>query len=193
MLKRAGLYGNRSRNAAIVEVAHRLAATHKLLILVAEVWHGTLLAEQVSRTVDPVFFFKGGSELLVFRHGQLDHSATIPVTELAEHLARCPSYVLLGSPAVGEDVDFPDANVLVVAGAGRKFQRTIQRAGRVLRPQGGASAAIIDFTDKTSFVLQYHSKLRAQSYRERYGRAAGFRLLEHRTVEDVLAAIVQGA
>src|SRR5262249_62383958 len=141
------------RNGALAACVVRLGAPQKKqLILVAEVNHGTLLAEQVSTAVAPVYFFKGGSELLVYRHGQLDLATTIPVDRLADHLARCQSYVLFGSPAVNEDVDFPDANVLVIAGAGRKFQRTIQQGGRGLRPSDDRRVAIIDCDDRTSFV-----------------------------------------
>ena len=190
-IRREALVGNAARNATICNLASKIAGSgSKVILLVSEIGHGKKLAREISKNVHPTFMFHGGSKLILFCDGREDQLRTVPIYELADILAEEDSYVLVGSPAVDEDADFPDANVLILGGAGRSFRRIIQRVGRILRPKPNSNTVdLIDFDDRGSFVLRNQSRLRKRYYTERYSKARDFRLVEYSDEEQVVSAV----
>ncbi len=73
------------------------------------------------------------------------------------------------STLLGEGIDIPDINVLIMAGAGKSEIATIQKAGRILRPsQGKNEALIIDFADSGKRLRQHYIK-RRETYKTVFG------------------------
>ncbi len=191
VIKKSCIIKNKKRNDSIVEMAITLCdAGMKVLTLVNEkTTHGHPMCEQMSKNrIDPVYFFHGGSKLSIYRNGRKTGEQKIPVDKLARDLMKRDSYCLVGSPAIHEDADFPDVEVLILAGAGRSFKHTIQSAGRALR--GDGVVWVIDTYDKTGFVMLNQAKARKAHYLSRYGEAKDFKLTSFQTttalVEEIL-------
>ena len=73
--------------------------------------------------------------------------------------------VLIGTTVLGEGVDLPIANVLIMAGGGKARSKVIQNVGRVLRLYEGKDGAIIyDFQDAGAGFLEEHASLRKDVY-----------------------------
>jgi superfamily II DNA or RNA helicase len=196
LIKNRCIVKNVMRNTAICRIATDCTrAGNKVLLIVNERDnHGHPLACQISEALGkPVLFFAGGSSLSTYLGGEKHREERIAVNELALRLQEKPSYCLIGSPAVHEDVDFPDANVLIMAGAGRRFRRTTQIVGRVLRRKPEPNIVyVVDFYDKTSFVLTNQANERMKWYNDQFGKAKRYQFSIEKTVEDVVAKICGG-
>lgn len=190
-VKRYGINHNASRNQKIIDVSSGLAKKgRKVITLVSEISHGKELARAISLEIGVVYMFHGGSILHTYLSGKLQQTERTPIYTLAKRLADDDSYVLIGSPAVDEDADFPDANVMILAGAGRAYRRVIQRIGRVLRPKEGENVVdIVDFSDRGSYVLQAQSAVRKRYMIERFGAAKNFKVIYHDESDQVINAI----
>jgi superfamily II DNA or RNA helicase len=118
----------------------------------------------------------------------------MPITRVAKMLRELEDgYVLVGSPALDEDADFPDANVLIVAGAGRSFNKTIQRSGRVLRAKPGSNIChIIDFDDRSAWRLHAQANRRRELYASRYRGAKAFTIEDHHHPDEIVQLVVTG-
>jgi len=72
---------------------------------------------------------------------------------------------LIGTSVIGEGVDLPNANVLIMAGGGKARSQVMQNIGRVLRIcKGKTFAKIYDFEDRGSEWLSDHSAQRQDVY-----------------------------
>lgn len=191
-VKRAGIVNNDPRNAAIVSMASRLAMSgRKVVVLINEIEHCKVIARGVSKEIGSALVFHGGSKLLRFARGIERKSDKTEIHKLNEHLDELDSYVLIGSPAIDEDADFPSADTLIVGAGGRSPRRVVQRAGRVLRPkQGENTVDIIDFEDYSNVVLRSHSKKRNTTYLERYSGAKGFKISRHDSSDSVVGEVL---
>ena len=75
---------------------------------------------------------------------------------------------LIGTSVLGEGVDLPCAETLILASGGKAESQVIQNVGRVLRNfKGKLDALIIDFDDRDEGTLEDHSDIRF-SYYEKY-------------------------
>jgi len=188
---------NKPRNTMIVQVAAPLVREgFKILTLVNVLKHGDTLGKMASEAVRPleVQFYHGGSTLDVYRDGIRVRREKLPIYKLVDKLEAEPEFFLIGSPAVKEDADFPGANVLVAAGAGRGYRGVIQRTGRVLRAKQGTNIGhLVDFKDYTAWMLKAQSDARRKTYEARYAGAERLRFLDHRTPADVVEAIRHAA
>jgi superfamily II DNA or RNA helicase len=73
--------------------------------------------------------------------------------------------VLVASRILDEGIDIKNVNVVIIASAGDRFEKTIQRLGRGLRVTKKKKSVIIyDFWDETHSVLLRHSKNRKKDY-----------------------------
>lgn len=193
-LNRHGIVGNPARNKAIVRMARRLAAAdHRVLVLSKEIPHGQKLSASISKRVDNTFMFQGQSRFTTYRDGSIYRAEKKPIYEVADELEEIEGgYALTGSPAVDEDADLPDANVLINGSGGRAMGRLAQRSGRVLRakPERDNIAHLIDFYDDCAFVLRAHSNRRKEIYEARYGAAKRFQILEHDSPDDAVDAVL---
>ncbi len=194
-LKKHGLIEHEKRNNMIKGTAIALAqGGARVLVLVSEIIHGKGIARGVSRFVKNTFMFQGSSMLTHFRDGVELPSERMPITSVAKMLRELEDgYVLVGSPALDEDADFPDANVLIVAGAGRSFNKTIQRSGRVLRAKPGSNIChIIDFDDRSAWRLHAQANRRRELYASRYRGAKAFTIEDHHHPDEIVQLVVAG-
>lgn len=193
VLQKKCIAENTIRNNLVAEIAVECAARgKKVLTLVNQRFkHGHPLCMQMSRMQnDPVYFFAGENTLTTYKNGNKVGSIKIPITKLADDLMEKESYTVVGSPAVHEDADFPDANVLIPAGAGRKFGHTIQSAGRILRKKDEPNIVhIIDFWDKMNFIMLNQARTRQKWYEHEYGNAQKFSIDHHETKEELISGI----
>jgi superfamily II DNA or RNA helicase len=199
VIRRTAISGNQSRNDMIKDMAFELLkAGKKVIILATEIAHGKALAAGVSSRLGEVgreqgvYMFQGGSKFTEFRYGVAKLSEHIPIYDVAEKLELIDDgYVLVGSPAVDEDADFPDADVLIYCSAGKSVKQVVQRVGRVLRAKPAPNIAhIIDFDDRNSFVLKTQSRKRRLTYISRYGDAKRFRVYDHQYPASVTNTIL---
>ena len=77
--------------------------------------------------------------------------------------------ILIGTKVIGEGIDLPRANVLILGGGGKAKSRIIQNVGRVLRLHPGKTWALVyDFMDTGASYLEEHAEIRGSIYREYY-------------------------
>lgn len=192
VVRKVGINENTTRNDMISELSAKLAlAGKKVLVLVNEVTHGKQLARSVSKRMGKALLYKGQSKLLSYANGVEQHTQHVSITNLVKMLREIEFYTVIGSPAIKEDADLPECNVLIMAGGGKSFRGIIQKAGRVLRPKPGQNKVdIIDFEDRDSFVLRAQSKHRRKLYSEKYAGAKGFTIQDYNSVNGVLTAVL---
>lgn len=138
---------NVERNRLVKDVAEH----HKkdsVLILVKQIEHG----EELQKLIPGSEFVRGDTKdgdrektLEAFRKGQL----------------KC----LIGTTVIGEGVDLPIANVLIMAGGGKSRIQVMQNIGRALRlAENKPEPLIYDFTDTDDSWLEEHSDARSEIY-----------------------------
>lgn len=145
---KAGIVENVPRNEEIADIVkeHDKDST---LVLVQQLEHGETL-----KSLIPGSIFLHGEEKDDVRQNAME--------DFRRGKVRC----LIGTSVIGEGVDLPRANVLVMAGGGKAKSQIMQNVGRVLRPFEGKSEAIVyDFTDEGSRYLSEHSQLRQEIYK----------------------------
>jgi len=142
-----GIVNNKSRNAKIAEVVNR-HPKDSIIILVQQIPHGETLKAMIP-----------GSE---FIHGEEKDSER---NRLLEDFRLGKITRLIGTSVIGEGVDLPIANMLIMAGGGKAKSQIMQNIGRVLRPFKNKDKAIVyDFTDDGSKYLSEHAALRRELY-----------------------------
>lgn len=143
------LVQNEDRNKLIVN-AVREQKDKQVIVLVQHTEHGEALKALMSEAE--------------FTHGQQKDSER---QRLLEDFKKKKFSVLIGTSVLGEGVDLPCAEVLVMAGGGKAKSQVVQNIGRVLRlyPEK-ESALIIDFKDLGSRWLSDHALERQEIYKE---------------------------
>jgi hypothetical protein len=146
---REGIVENVERNGIIAGIANELK-DKKVLILVQHKDHGEILKKMI-----PLAQFIHGEEKDAVRQKMMG--------DFKEGGLNC----LIGTSVIGEGVDLPCAEVLIMAGGGKARSQIIQNIGRVLRIFKGKSEAVIyDFTDRDGSYLEEHSLERQEIYKE---------------------------
>lgn len=75
--------------------------------------------------------------------------------------------IMISTSHMDEGVDISNLDVAILASGGKKDRRVVQRIGRALRNnKTGKYAYIVDFFDQGSGVLQNHSNLRMNLYKD---------------------------
>lgn len=147
-----GIVENKDRNHKIVEIA-KSHPNDSVIILVQQVAHGNLLLADL-----PKARLLTGSENREDRQKMLD--------DFRSGKLKC----LIGTSVLGEGVDLPIANVLVLAGGGKSKIQVMQNVGRVMRLFPGKTKALVyDFREEGSKYLASHATERAAIFVEVYG------------------------
>jgi superfamily II DNA or RNA helicase len=139
------------RNAAIVNLARsEMLQGETVIVLVSTIEHGEELALQIQ-----------DSAVL---HAQLPTKLRRERVEaLRSGVLRC----VVATSLLDEGADFPRASVLILATAGRSSTKTIQRAGRVMRPHAGKTAGVVyDFVDRGLVFAYAQHKARLKTYQQ---------------------------
>ena len=150
-----GIVHNAVRNQLIVSLAVKAAEEGKsVFISVFEISHGTnlknLLATQTSVPC-------------VFIHGTQD---PYKQDQLQKSFEKGDVPILIGSPVLGEGIDFDAAvDCLIVADAKKAPINLVQKVGRVLR-KGGRILSVHDFVDNNHKYLKKHSTERLMIYKK---------------------------
>jgi superfamily II DNA or RNA helicase len=144
-----GIVLNEQRNHTIAEIASE-HKSQKMLILVQHKEHGEKLKELI--------------QWAEFIHGEeKDDVRQKMLKDFETGKLNC----LIGTSVIGEGVDLPSAEVLIMAGGGKSRSQIIQNIGRVLRIKPGKKEALIyDFDDQDDGYLQDHSEVRQEIYSE---------------------------
>lgn len=145
-----GIVENEQRNEKVADIVKQhVSIRDSVLVLVQQLEHGESIRSLVSDSI--------------FLHGEeKDDVRQRAMEDFRQGKVRC----LIGTSVIGEGVDLPRANILVMAGGGKAKSQIMQNVGRVLRPFDGKTEAVVyDFTDKGSRYLEEHSYLRQEIYK----------------------------
>lgn len=164
---RKGIVQHSVRNAMLADVAHSLHENeYKTLVFVGRVDHGMFLTRLLAmRGCGNVVFVKGGETMYRWKpSGRWEKSKT-SVEDIAVLVRDSKEVTVIGTQLLDEGVDFPSFNALVMGTAMKKYRRTVQRAGRGMRPKPGNNKVyIFDFIDAVHDVLLKHSMYRLKTY-----------------------------
>lgn len=144
-----GIVENEARNQLIADAVKHYEGRH-ILILVKEVSHGENLKKLIPNSE--------------FIHGE---EKDVIQDRLMEDYVEGKYKVLIGTSVIGEGVDLPIADTLIMAGGGKARSQIMQNIGRVLRLHPKKKdALVVDFTDEGCDWLESHSIQRDQVYAE---------------------------
>lgn len=139
---------NEERNELIREIAETHKKDHTL-ILIKQIPHGERLAELIPGSV----FIQGDTK---------DHDRERILEDFRKGKINC----LIGTTVIGEGIDLPVADVLIMGGGGKAKSQVMQNIGRVLRIcEGKPTPLIYDFNDLDGSWLEEHSVERQEIYR----------------------------
>lgn len=144
-----GIWNNSARDQLIIEEANALIQNGAhLIVLVGKIEHGEKLQKEIP-----------GACLCFSKMGRKSRKASLDGFKSGE--IRC----VIATSLLDEGADFPIADSLIVASAGRSFRKVVQTTGRVLRKfDGKDSGLIVDFTDDFFPMLARQSKARRKIY-----------------------------
>lgn len=146
---REGIVENKERNRIIAEIAAEVK-DKKTIILVQYKEHGEMLKSMIPNAE--------------FIHGEEKDDAR---AQMMEDFRDDELMCLIGTSVIGEGVDLPCAEVLIMAGGGKARSQVIQNIGRVLRIfPGKEKATIYDFEDRDGGFLEEHSLERSDIYED---------------------------
>lgn len=142
------------RNRLVQQIAkEQLAAGRRLLVLVRQVDHGQILESMIPGSV-----FVEGNMKLADREKAFE--------DFRKGRIQC----LIGTSLADEGVDIPNADALILAGAGSSSTRALQRIGRVIRcAPGKTSAFVADIVDEhKSFQRQFYARKKMYETERRF-------------------------
>ena len=140
---------NESRNKDVVDICKE-HENDSVMILVQQVRHGKMLEEMIE-----------GSK---FIHGKEKQDVR---KKAMEDFRNGDLKFLIGiNTILGEGVNLPRANVLIMAGGGKSKGSVMQNIGRVLRLHEGKTEALVyDFEDAGTNYMERHSIAREEVYK----------------------------
>lgn len=162
-----GIVKHSLRNSTILSLSQSLyEGEYKTLVFVGRINHGLLLVKHlVEMGCRNTYFVKGGELIYTWKPSGRWDINKITIGELSEQIRDEKNIVLVGTSVVDEGVDFPEVNALVMGTAMKKYRRSIQRAGRGMRPKEGDNKVyIFDFIDSMHPTLLHHSEYRIKTY-----------------------------
>lgn len=164
-----GLY-DECRMCTISEIC-RIFNDHgrRILILVSTIEQARVIAEWISGEGIDVGVSLGGNRGFLATKDN-DHIVKVRGDEVIDKFKSNDLKIVIGTSHLDEGADFPDLDVCILAGAGKKSRRLIQKVGRSLRiSKTGKFAYLIDFEDHNSKILHKHYLERVKTYVEDIG------------------------
>lgn len=120
------------------------------LILVQQIRHGEKLKRMITEEFDPIDFLSGRDYSSVRNN---------TIQEMREERMG-----LIATTIADEGLDIKRLSGLILAGGGKSSTRALQRIGRVLRPYGNKThALVVDFYDEAKY-LRNHAEKRKEIY-----------------------------
>ncbi len=163
----AGIVRHKTRNSYVLSIAKSLYdGGYKTLTFVKEVNHGLLLVKLLTELgCKNSHFVMGGEKMWTWKPSGRWECRQITIEELAETVRDQDHVTIVGNTVLDEGIDVPSFNALIMGTAMKKYRRSIQRAGRGMRPKKGDNKVyIFDFVDAMNDTLLKHSVYRMQTY-----------------------------
>lgn len=147
--QKIGLWGNESRDYAIISEANtRVSEGKHVIVLIGSIDHGERLVQAIPSAK-------------LCHSGMGAKKRKQAVADFRSGVLRCA----VASSMLEEGSDFPIADCLIIAGAGKSQRKAIQSTGRILRPYDGKeSGLIVDFTDAFHPMLSRQAGKRRAIY-----------------------------
>jgi superfamily II DNA or RNA helicase len=143
-----GIVHNKQRNKLVKAIAD-MYSEDKVLILTKYVKQG----EEIKKLIPEAPF--------IWNKTKLEKRI-----EIVDKFDNGDSNILIASRILDEGIDIKNFKILIVASAGNKFTKTIQRLGRGLRvTEDKKEVKVFDFIDDTHNTLYKHSKNRIKIYK----------------------------
>lgn len=143
-----GIVNNKERNRLIAEIANDYKDDRHILILVKEIEHG----QNILKLLPDAKFINGTEKESLIEK---------TMNEFKEGKLK----ILIASSILGEGVDLPIADMLIMAAGGKSPIQVIQNIGRVLRLYTGKNEALVfDFEDLGAEYLNRHALERQDIY-----------------------------
>jgi superfamily II DNA or RNA helicase len=164
----AGIVNNKVRNSLITSIAQSCYdGGYKSLIFVGRKEQGHKLANRLAMLGTECLFVHGGATVWQYLPSGARHQYTWSIKELADYVNDRDRAAVITTQVMDEGVDIPIINVLIMGTGMKKYRRTIQRAGRGMRPKKGNNRVFIfDFWDENHKFLESQSEYRMWTYRE---------------------------
>lgn len=161
-----GIVRNKARNSMIVSLAHRLyEANRRTMIFVGYKWHGHLLAQMLQDAGCESIFVHGGSTVFRYTPSGVRRRTSWGIDRIADYVNNRDRSIVIATSVLDEGIDVPIIDSLIMAAGMKKYRRTIQRAGRGMRPKGFDNRVyIFDFWDCSHRFLLTQSKYRLWTY-----------------------------
>lgn len=151
------IVNNSKRNDKIVQLATNYFMKNQvILILVEQLEHQTNIYKGLIRMVGSSNVTSmNGSQSMEFRKSEISN------------MRSGKSHIYIATEILGEGVDIPAIDVLMLASGGKSHIRLLQRVGRGMRKKGGDNKlVVIDFIDHGNKYLERHSKARINIYNQ---------------------------
>lgn len=151
-LKKTCITQNEERNRLIAELASE-HAPRKTIIIARELAHIRAIGEALDGQDVPYRVLTGSTP----QEQRMDY--------VSEFTSKRGPHVLVGN-VLGEGVDIPDVEIVIVAEGGKDEKQTWQRQRNLTIVEGSKKAPLlIDFYDQMNSVFEAHSKARLKVYR----------------------------
>jgi len=165
---RLGVVGNTLRNSMIVTLAESVyRGGHKAMVFVGQKKHGHLFGGMLAYLGCESVFVHGGSTVHIYNKSGSVQTKRWDVDDIGNYVNSRDRCILITTQVLDEGLDVPVINVLIMATGMKKYRRTVQRAGRGMRPKAGQNRVFIfDFWDTNHPYLQKQSEYRLWTYTE---------------------------
>lgn len=165
---KAGIVGNKIRNSLICTIADSCyKGGYKSLIFVGRKEHGHKLCQMLAHLGDESIFVHGGATVWVYKPSGSVRPERWSIDDVAAYVNERKHAIIVSTQVLDEGVDIPIINVLIMGTGMKKYRRTVQRAGRGMRPKGGDNRVFIfDFWDENHLFLSRQSEYRMWTYQE---------------------------
>lgn len=149
------IVNNNVRNELVVSKAYAAYKSGRVvLILVDRIEHQNVICNSYAKLYgDSTITALNGSHSTDYRKEHIDN------------MRSGEPHVYISTEVLGEGVDIPALDVVILANGGKSYVKLMQHVGRGMRKKDGDNKVIIlDFYDTGSHYLEAHSKERLKAY-----------------------------
>jgi superfamily II DNA or RNA helicase len=162
-----GVVENNARNLAICKLGNSCYLNkYKSLCFVAQKKHGHLLCKILANSFGvETLFNQGGSISYIYKVSGSVVKNYWNIDQISDYINENEGVFVVATQVFDEGIDIPAFNVVIMAGAMKKYRRLVQRSGRGMRPKEKDNFVyIFDFYDNQHVFLRNQSDLRISTY-----------------------------
>lgn len=174
------IVNNDFRTSRFARLITNLAGGGKIIVLVKQHEHARRIMEMLQKEdVESLAWF-GGQKALAVSPSRGVYDAPFTTEEVRRRFMETSLPVVVGSSVLSEAISLDVATDAVNIAAGRTFALSGQRAGRIMRRDGGRTPVVNfwDSWDTSHRVLEYQSR-----EREKHLESLGLHVCRHRMPE----------